>query len=299
MNTANTDYPKPFFKPIEELTFTDDFMFGTIMKNEHICRGVLERLLRMKIGKIEYPTLQKSISPFYESKGIRLDVYTADEKHVFDIEIQTSIPPDLGKRTRYYQSMMDSDNLLKGQNYNDLKESYVIFICLSDPFKLGLPVYTFKNLCEENPSAELNDKSYKVFYNASAYEKETDKELFALLHYIKEKQTGSSFTDEINGLVEQAKLNEVFRSDYLTMNLREYDLRRMGREEGITIGEKRGIAIGEERGIETNKLDNARNMLADNVAVERIARYTGLPPETVRKLKTELSAAHLLRGDTP
>ena len=45
------------------------------------------------------------------------------------------------------------------------------------------------------------------------------------------------------------------------MNLREYDLRRMGREEGI----------------KTNKLDNARNMLADNVAVERIARYTGLP----------------------
>ena len=245
----------------------------------------------MKIGKIEYPSLQKSISPFYESKGIRLDVYTADESHVFDIEIQTTVPPDLGKRTRYYQSMMDCDNLLKGQNYNDLKESYVIFICLSDPFKLGLPVYTFKNLCEENPAADLNDKSYKVFYNASAYEKENDKELFALLQYIKEKQTGSPFTDEINGLVEQAKLNEVFRSDYLTMNLREYDLRRMGREEGIT--------IGEQRGIETNKLDNARNMLADNVAVERIARYTGLPLETVRNLKTELAAAHLLKGDAP
>ena len=103
MNTANTDYPKPFFKPIEynllarigrKVRFLrrtherfyveewikkcppDDFMFGCIMENEHICRGVLERLLRMKIGKIEYPTLQKSISPFYESKGIRLDVYT-------------------------------------------------------------------------------------------------------------------------------------------------------------------------------------------------------------------------------
>ena len=183
--------------------------------------------------------------------------------------------------------MMDSDNLLKGQNYNDLKESYVIFICLSDPFKLGLPVYTFRNLCEENPAADLNDKSYKVFYNASAYEKETDKELFALLHYISAKQTGSPFTDKINGLVEQAKLNEAFRSDYLTMNLREYDLRRMGREEGI----RTGIAIGEERGIETNKLDNARNMLADNVAVERIARYTGLSLETVHKLKSELYAA--------
>ena len=61
----------------------------------------------------------------------------------------------------------------------------------------------------------------------------------------------------------------------MTMNLREYDLRRMGREEGI----------------KTNKLDNARNILADNLAVERIARYTGLPLETVRKLKAELSTA--------
>ena len=71
------------------------------------------------------------------------------------------------------------------------------------------------------------------------------------------------------------------------MNLREYDLRRMGREEGIRTG------------IEKANLDNARNMLADNVAVERIARYTGLPLETVRKLKAELSAAPLLRGDAP
>ena len=44
------------------------------------------------------------------------------------------------------------------------------------------------------------------------------------------------------------------------------------------------------RGIETNKIDNARNMLADNVSLERIARYTGLPLETVSKLKAELSA---------
>ena len=83
------------------------------------------------------------------------------------------------------------------------------------------------------------------------------------------------------------------------MNLREYDLRRMGREEGITIGEKRGIAIGEERGIETNKIDNARSFLADGLSVEQVARCIKLSPETVRKLKAELSAAHLLKDDAP
>ena len=65
-------------KPIEELTFTDDFMFGRILQNPEICKGLLERLLEIKIDKIEYPTLQKTISPHYKSKGIRLDVYVED-----------------------------------------------------------------------------------------------------------------------------------------------------------------------------------------------------------------------------
>ena len=65
-------------KPIEELTFTDDFMFGRVMQNPEICKGLLERLLEIKIDKIEYPVLQKTISPHYKSKGIRLDVYVED-----------------------------------------------------------------------------------------------------------------------------------------------------------------------------------------------------------------------------
>ncbi|MGP1459129.1 MAG: Rpn family recombination-promoting nuclease/putative transposase, partial [Treponema sp.] len=136
----------------------------------------------------------------------------------------------------------------------------------------------------ENTAAMLNDKSYKVFYNASAYSKERDKELFALLQYISKKQTGSPFTDEINRLVEQAKRNEAFRSDYLSMNLREYDLRRMGREEGIVIGEKRGMLTG----IETTKLANAKNFLAEGLSAEQVARCVKLPIETVRRLQAEL-----------
>ena len=133
-------------KPVDELSFTDDFMFGTVMKNKAICKGVIERLLHIKVGKIEYPSLQKTITPFYESKGIRLDVYVSDPDRIFDIEIQTSIPPSLPKRTRYYQSLMDVDNLLRGQSYAELKESCVIFICTQDPFGKDLPIYEFCNI---------------------------------------------------------------------------------------------------------------------------------------------------------
>ena len=127
-------------KPIEELTFTDDYMFGYVMRNEEICKGLLERLLKIKIERLEYPELQKSITPHYENKGVRLDVYVQDSNRVFDVEVQNILDDDLPTRTRYYQSMMDIDLLLKGKNYSELKESYVIFVCKDDFFGENLPI---------------------------------------------------------------------------------------------------------------------------------------------------------------
>ena len=165
------------FKPIEELTFTDDFMFTTIMKDKEICKELLERLLKIKVSDIKYPVAQKSLAPFFETKGVRLDVYVDDGKRVFDIEIQTYIPEAIGKRMRYYQSILDMDSLQKGSVYTELKETYILFICTNDPFGRDLPVYTFKNRCIEDGDVSNDDKSTKVIYNATSYAKEKDSQI--------------------------------------------------------------------------------------------------------------------------
>jgi len=287
-------------KPVEELTFTDDFMFGTVMKNKAICKGVIERLLHIKVGKIEYPSLQKTITPFYESKGIRLDVYVSDSERVFDIEIQTSIPPSLPKRTRYYQSLMDVDNLLRGQSYAELKESYVIFICTQDPFGKGLPVYTFRSVCSEDGTLFLDDKSYKVFYNVGAYGKEDEPELSALLEYLCERRATSGFTQHIDELVEKAKRNEKFRSWYMSLNIHEDDLRRESLQQGEKIGFERGVATGIRKGRRDGLLQGRRDGIAAGayqkaretakilsgmqMSLEAIAKATGLSESEIKKL---------------
>ena len=275
-------------KPVEELTFTDDFMFGSVMKNKAICKGVIERLLHIKVGKIEYPSLQKTIAPFYESKGIRLDVYVSDSERVFDIEIQTSLPPSLPKRTRYYQSLMDVDNLLRGQSYAELKESYVIFICTQDPFGKGLPVYEFRNICTADGTLFLDDKSYKVFYNVGAYGKEDEPELSALLEYLCERRATSGFTQHIDELVEKAKRNEKFRSWYMSLNIHEDDLRRESLQLGEKIGFERGIRKGRHDGIAAGsyqaKLETAKLMQRESCSVDFIQRMTGLSEAEIEKL---------------
>ncbi|MGI5115678.1 Rpn family recombination-promoting nuclease/putative transposase [Treponema sp. SP13] len=279
-------------KPVDELSFTDDFMFGTVMKNKIICKGIIERLLHIKVGKIEYPSLQKTIAPFYESKGIRLDVYVFDSDRVFDIEIQTSIPPSLPKRTRYYQSLMDVDNLLRGQSYAELKESYVIFICTQDPFGKSLPAYEFRNICTADGTLFLDDKSVNVFYNVDAYGKEDEPELSALLEYLCERRATSGFTQRIDALVEKAKRNEKFRSWYMSLNIWKDDLLREGSQLGEKIGFERGVAAGIRRGrrdgIAAGSYQKAREtaklMQRESCSVDFIQRMTGLSEAEIEKL---------------
>ncbi len=50
-------------KKWETLTFTDDFMFSQVMHDEEICRQVVELILGIKIGKIEYLSTQEKQNP--------------------------------------------------------------------------------------------------------------------------------------------------------------------------------------------------------------------------------------------
>ena len=230
-------------KKIEDLTFIDDGMFQAVMHEPEICEEVVERLLHVKVEKVVYPELEKPIKPFYTSKGVRLDVYLKDDNKIIDVEIQTYRQDAIGKRTRYYQSMIDIDSLMKGQDYTELLDSYVLFICTYDPFLkdkrngFGLPCYTFKNTCAENPDVSLDDKSIKVIYNAGAYEAVEDEKLRDFLHFVSTNiPEENSFSQTISDTVEKLKEDDEFRSDYAAMNLHDRDIKKKAKEEGILEG---------------------------------------------------------------
>ena len=71
------------------------YIFEKVLQNAEICQELLERLLKIKIEHIEYPEIEKTISPYYETKGVRLDVYVKDSDKVFDIELQNSADVDI------------------------------------------------------------------------------------------------------------------------------------------------------------------------------------------------------------
>lgn len=266
-------------KSVDELTFADDFMFGRVMRDKTICKELLERLLKIKIDKLTFPKLQEVLNPCYDTKSIRLDVFAADSKRNFDIEIQIAQKEDLPLRMRYYQSLMDTDTLLKGSDYIDLKQSYVIFICLSDPIGAGLPVYTVRQKIDENGET-FDDKSVKVLYNATAYTDEKDKNIRAFLEYVKTKKPSDEWTERLEKRVAEIREKQKFRGNYMTyqMHIKEW------KREGITIGKAEGIAYGEHKA----RIETARGMLNKKYEQTEIAELTGLSLAEVQHLAQEI-----------
>lgn len=206
-------------KPIEDLTITDDFIFGIVMRDPSKCKPLLEMVLGVKINKIEYLEPQKSIAERYESKSIRLDVYVSDDVGtVYDVEIQTESKKSLPKRTRYYQGMIDLHILEKGEDYASLKKSFVIFICTYDPFGKGRRVYTFENRCIEDTSIALGDEATKIILNAKGTVGEVNEELHDLLSYMDGSAPNSEYTRELEKAVEEIRSDEKWRREYMVLN---------------------------------------------------------------------------------
>ena len=69
-----------------------------------------------------------------QTKDVRLDILVRDkDNRIYNIEMQVADQDNLGRRMRYYLSKVDAHYTLeKNESYNDLKETYIIFLCNFD-----------------------------------------------------------------------------------------------------------------------------------------------------------------------
>ena len=106
-------------KQLKELTIKDNFMFGAVMTMPENCKD-LEMVLQTKLSEVVV-SKEKSMIYHPEYKGMRLDVYANDEERThYNVEMQVSKKPALGRRSRYYQSQIDMELLVSGEEYERL-----------------------------------------------------------------------------------------------------------------------------------------------------------------------------------
>ena len=229
----------------KQVKITDDLMFCTVFQNEEDCRKLLERILQIHIIEIKVVQEQKNMKGSIQSKGSRLDIYVRDDQmNSYDIEMQLVSSDELILRSRYYHSEMDMYQIKQGQDYSDLKQSIVIFICDFDPFKDGKSIYTFEATCRENKEIVLADKRKTIFANIRGDREGIEQEVVNLLDYFRTGEPTDEFTRGLQGKVEQLRNDDEWRENRMTIEMREKLIYRQGKKEGIAEGIEQGIEQG-------------------------------------------------------
>lgn len=221
----------------KDLTIRDAFMFAAVMSDPEICRRVLELALGIPISEVHIQT-EKTMSYHSEYHGVRLDVYAADVNRTrFNVEMQVTLQKFLSKRSRYYHDQIDMDALLTGNSYEDLPDTYVIFICDFDPFGDGLYRYSTGTYCEETGN-RINDGVKTIYLNAHGKNrKDIPEELLEFLDYVKntgrrkEISTADPFVRHLQNTIDTIKQDRSMEERYMLLEEMMRNEKQEGRQE--------------------------------------------------------------------
>ena len=142
----------------------DDFMKRCLKNNIPAVECILRIIMEQPDLHVLSVTIEDTI-PSLLGHGIRMDVHAVDSAGTeYDIEVQRSDKGAGARRARFNSSLLDLNSLKKGNTYDQLPESYVIFITENDIFKAGLARYHINRIIEEL-SRPFNDGEHIIYVN--------------------------------------------------------------------------------------------------------------------------------------
>ena len=228
---------------LRQLRLIDDDFFSKCFDNDTAC---VQLVLQIVLDKPDLNVVDVRTQVFVENllnRSVRLDVLATDsEGRKFNIEIQRSDKGAGRKRARYNSSMMDVNLLEKGNDFEALPETYVIFITENDVIGLGEAIYEIER-CFVKSGKRFGDGSHILYVNGSYRDESPIGKLMhdfsctsaAEMHYpiladrvryFKEEQEGvatmSRVFEEIARKAEQEKAIKVARR-MLTMGKYSYE----------------------------------------------------------------------------
>lgn len=257
-----------------EPNLSDFAFFMAVMEVKAAHRDILSIILDEKDLELVEVKVEQIVLNKKGKRAIRVDALAVDKKkRRINTEMQNDTEKDdVRRRSRYYQSLMDTPVLKAGKEtkYKHLPETIVIFITQEDIFEKDLAKYTFTEQCEEVPGLHLQDGTQKIFLNMTS--RNGKPELVSLLQYMKETKL-----DNPEIVVKDERLRELDRIVREVKETEEW-------EDVSTSIYSKGIQEGIQEGI----LGIVKNMLKHDIPDADICTLTECEPEFVAKVRKEL-----------
>ena len=225
----------------EYFDFTNDLIFRWVMEREENCLVILRAILpELKITAVKRRENEHPVNylAFDDERGVRFDaIIEDDQERFYDVEMQVANQPGLGKWVRYYQAQIDQETLKKGEDYDDLRESYVIFFCAFDPCGQDRRLYQFHYYEDVDRQLRLPTNSHVILINALGTKGQITPALAAVLDVMNRRRDNQnplavSLVKEIDGYNRDKKR----RRALMNLKMRLKDERRLGLSEGRAEG---------------------------------------------------------------
>ena len=249
---------------IKNFTLMSDIFMRNVFKK----RECLEYVLQVIMEKQDLHVIDQIIQKDYKNlqgRSAVMDCVARDSTgKQFDVEIQQDNEGASPKRARYHSGLMDMNTLNPGQDFEELPESYVIFITRDDILGYGLPIYHIDRQIKELEEA-FQDEAHIIYVNSR---KQNDTELGKLMHDLHCKKA-----DEMHSPILAKRVYEL-KETQKGVELMCHEMEKIY-SEGMESGEKRG---------ELKKAKETALSLAEmGLPVEKIAKAVNHNVNEVQK----------------
>ena len=252
---------------IKNFTLMSDIFMRNVFKQRECLEYVLQVIMEKQDLKVIEQIIQKDYKNLQGRSAIMDCVARDSEGKQFDVEIQQDNEGASPKRARYHSGLMDMNTLNPGQDFDELPESYVIFITRDDILGYGFPIYHIDRHIKEADDS-FQDEAHIIYVNSR---KQDDTELGRLMHDLHCKDASEMYSDILSTRVRELKESEK-------------GVKEMCKEleEIYNEGEQSGV----QKGIQKGELKKAREtvfaLLEMGMPVEQITKAVKIPLTTVQ-----------------
>ena len=265
-DTINQEY----LDAIKRLRLIDDAFFNVCMDDNIECIQLILRIILHRDDIVVKSVVTQRTAHNLYGRSVRFDVLAVDRTgKLYEIEIQRDDDGAIPQRARYNSSLLDSREVAKGTDFDQLPETWVIFITENDTFAKNLPLYHVERTLKELQQ-DFNDKAHILYVNSTYQDDSALGKLMqdfhcsdpAKMHYKQLANRADFFKTKKEGVKTMCKIMEEIQD--------------------------KGHKMGIEEGRSQMALDTAMDMLRDNKPIEEIVKYSHLPLERIQELAATL-----------
>lgn len=166
LNRSNLKREK-LLQKIKAFRLLDDDFMSKVFEDDIECTEFLLHIIMDKPDlKVQEVRTQYSIKNLL-GRSVRLDIHAVDDmQKKYNIEIQRVDKGAGAKRARYNSSVIDVNSLPAGTEFDELPETYVIFITENDVMGGNEPIYHIDRIVKETGKS-FGDEAHIIYVNGA------------------------------------------------------------------------------------------------------------------------------------